>query len=101
MLSFWSLCSRSLMCSSSVEELVLLKDINSTVVRLPTFVLDSEIVAGAGVIAESVEDMFSSFKCRCLTMVLGGTEIMRLTLNGKEWHSRSTSARSNVREVSP
>ena len=40
MLSFWSLCSRSLMYSSSVEESVLLKedhmkDINSTVVRLP------------------------------------------------------------------
>ena len=38
MLSCWSLCSRSPMYSSSVEELVLLKedhkkDINSTVVR--------------------------------------------------------------------
>ena len=63
MLSSWSLCSRSLMCSSSVEELVLLKDINSTVVRLPTFVLDSEIVAEADVVPESVEDMFPSFKC--------------------------------------
>ena len=64
MLSFWSLCSRSLMYSSSVEELVLLKedhnkDINSTVVRLPIFVLDSKIVAET----ESVEDMFPSFKC--------------------------------------
>ena len=39
--SFWSLCPRSLMYSSSVEELVLLKgdheeDINLTVVRLPS-----------------------------------------------------------------
>ena len=102
MLSFWSLCSRSLMYSSSVEELVLLKedhkkDINSTVVRLPIFVLDSKIVAETDVVAESVEDMFPSFKC----MVLCRTETMRLTLNGKEWHSKSTSTRSNVREVSP
>ena len=53
------------------------------------------------VVAESVEDMFPSFKCRCFAMVLGGTETMRLTLNGKEWHSRTTSTNSNVREVSP
>ena len=56
MLSFWSLCSRSLMYFSSVEELVPLKedhekDINSTVVRLPIFVLDSKIVAEADVVA--------------------------------------------------
>ena len=68
MLSFWSLVSRSLMCSSSVEELVLLKDdhkkdINSTVARPPILVLDSKIVAEADVVAESVEDMFPSFKC--------------------------------------
>ena len=90
------------MYSSSVEELVLLKedhkkDINSTVVRLPIFVLDSKIVAETDVVAESVEDMFPSFKC----MVLCRTETTRLTLNGKEWHSKSTSTRSNVREVSP
>ena len=68
MLSFWLLCSRSLMYSSSVEELVLLKedhkkDINSTAVRLPIFVLDSKTVAEADVVAESGEDMFPSFKC--------------------------------------
>ena len=68
MLSFWSLCFRSLMYSSSVEELVLLKedhkkDINSTVVRPPIFVLDSKTVAEADVVAESVEDTFPSFKC--------------------------------------
>ena len=68
MLSLRSLCSRSLMYSSSVEESVLLKedhmkDINSTVVRLPIFVLDSKIVAETDVVAESVEDMFPSFKC--------------------------------------
>ena len=101
MLSFWSLCSRSLMYSSSVEELVLLKedhkkDINSSVVRLPDFCSWQ-----TDVVAESVEDMFPSFKCRCFAMVLGGTETMRLTLNGKEWHSRTTSTNSNVREVSP
>ena len=66
MLSFWSLCSRSLMYSSSVEELALLKEdhkkhINSTAVRLPIFVLDSKMVAEADVVAESVEDMFPSF----------------------------------------
>ena len=68
MLSLWSLCSLSLMYSSSVEESARLKedhvkDINSTVVRLPTFVLDSKIVAETDVVAESVEDMFPSFKC--------------------------------------
>ena len=68
MLSLWSLCSRSLMYSSSVEESARLKedhmkDINSTVVRLPIFVLDSKIVAETDVVAESVEDMFPSFKC--------------------------------------
>ena len=68
MLSLWSLCSRSLMYSSSVEESVRLKedhmkDINSTVVRLPIFVLDSKTVAETDVVAESVEDMFQSFKC--------------------------------------
>ena len=67
MLSLWSLCSRSLMYSSSVEESARLKedhikDINSTVVRLPIFVLDSKIVAETEVVAESVEDMFPSFK---------------------------------------
>ena len=67
-LSFWSLWSLSLMCSSSVEELVMLKedhkkDINSTVVRPPIFVLGSKIVAEANVVAESVEDTFPSFKC--------------------------------------
>ena len=71
MLSLWSLCSRSLMYSSSVEESVRLKedhmkDINSTVVRLPVFVLDSKIVAETDVVAESVEDMFPSFKCMVL-----------------------------------
>ena len=71
MLSFWSLSSRSLMYSSSVEELALLKedhkrDINSSVVRLSNFVLDSKIVAEADVVAESVEDMFPSFKCMVL-----------------------------------
>ena len=71
MLSLWSLCSRSLMYSSSVEESVLLqedhmKDINSTVVRLPIFVLDSKIAAETDVVAESVEDMFPSFKCMVL-----------------------------------
>ena len=68
MLSLWSLCSRSLMRSSSVEESARLKedhmkDINSTVVRLPIFVLDSKIVAETDVVAESVEDMFPNFKC--------------------------------------
>ena len=67
MLSFSSLFSPSLMYSSSVEELVLLKeahkrDINSTG-KIPIFVLDSKIVAEADVFAESVEDMFPSFKC--------------------------------------
>ena len=37
----------------------------------------------------------------CLTIVPGGTETMRLTLNSKEWYSRSTSTKSNVRGVSP
>ena len=105
MLSFWSLCSRSLMFFSSVEELVLLKedhkkDISSTVVRLPIFVLDSKIAAETDVVAESVEDMFPCSSVWCFAMVLG-TETMRLTLIGKEWHTRSTSTRSNVREVSP
>ena len=68
MLSLWSLCSRSLMYSSSVEESAWLKedhmkDINSFVVRLPIFVLDSKIVAETDVLAESVEDMLPSFKC--------------------------------------
>ena len=68
MLSLWSLCSRSLVYSSSVEESVRLKedhmkDINSTGVRLPIFVLDSKVVAETDVVAESVEDMFPSFKC--------------------------------------
>ena len=71
MLSLWSLCSRSLMYSSSVEESARLKedhmkDINSTVVRLPIFVLDSKIVAETDVVAESVENMFPSFKCMVL-----------------------------------
>ena len=43
-----------------------MKDINSTVVRLPIFVLDSKIVAETDVVAESVEDMFPSFKCMVL-----------------------------------
>ena len=62
-------------------------------VRLPIFVLDSKIVAETHVVAESVEKMFPSFKCM--------TGTMRLTLSGKEWHSRSTSTRSKVRKVSP
>ena len=71
MLSLCSLCSRSLMYSSSVEESVLLKedhmkDISSTVIRLPIFVLDSKIVAETDVVAESVEDMFLSFKSMVL-----------------------------------
>ena len=71
MLSLCSLCSRSLMYSPSVEESVLLKedhmkDISSTVVRLPIFVLDSKIVAETDVVAESVEDVFPSFKCMVL-----------------------------------
>ena len=40
-----------------------MKDINSTVVRLSIFVLDSKIVAETDVVVESVEDMFPSFKC--------------------------------------
>ena len=63
MLSFWSLCSRSLMYSSSVEELVLLKITRKTSIQLwfvSNFVLDSKIVAEAD----------------------------RLTLNGKEWQQR-------------
>ena len=43
-----------------------MKDINSTVVRLPIFVLDSKIVAETDVVAMSVEDMFPSFKCMVL-----------------------------------
>ena len=59
------------MYSSSVEELARLKehnmkDINSTVVRLPIFVLDSKIVAETDMVAESVEDMSPSFKCMVL-----------------------------------
>ena len=38
-----------------------MKDINSTVFRLPIFVLDCKIVAETDVVAESVEDMFPSF----------------------------------------
>ena len=34
----------------------------------------------------------------CFAMVLGGTETVRLTLSGKEWHSRGTTTRSNVRD---
>ena len=71
MLSLWSLCSRSLMYSSSVGESARLKDdhmkdISSTVVRLPIFVLDSKIVVETDVVAESVEDMFPNFKCMVL-----------------------------------
>ena len=67
MLPFWSLFSRSLMYSSPVEELALLnedhkRDINSTG-EIPTLVLDSKTIAEAGVVAESAEDMFPSFKC--------------------------------------
>ena len=59
------------MYSSSVEESVLLKedhmkDINSTVVRFPIVVLDSKIVAETDVVAQSVEEMFPSFKCMVL-----------------------------------
>ena len=59
------------MYSSSVEESARMKedhmkDINSTVVRLPIFVLDSKIVAETDVVAESIEDMFPSFKCTVL-----------------------------------
>ena len=124
MLTFWSLCSRSLMYSSSVEESARLKedhkkDINSTVVRLPTFVLDSKIVAEADVVAEPVEDMFPSFKCMVFCNGLwrdGNHEThnrspreqvtphcsrRELVNNGWEWHSRSTSTSSNLREVTP
>ena len=65
-----------------------MKVINSTVVRLPTFVLDSKIVAEAEVVAESVEDMFPSFKCVVLCNGISGvTETMKLTLdcNRREW----------------
>ena len=106
MLSLWSLCSRSLMYSSSVEESARLKedhmkDINSTVVRLPIFVLDSKIVAETDVVAESVENMFQVSSVWCFGIVLGRTGTMGLTLNGNEWHSTSSSAKSNVRELSP
>ena len=106
MLSLWSLCSRSLMYSSSVEESARLKedhmkDINSTVVRLPIFVLDSKIVAETDVVAESVEDMFPSFKCMVLCNGPWKDGDLGLTLSGNEWHSRSTSTKSNVRELSP
>ena len=100
MLSFWSLCSRSLMYSSSVEELVLLKedhqkDINSTVVRLPIFVLGSKIVSLRQMWLLSLSrTCFQVSSVWCFATVLGGTETMGLTLNGKEWHSRSTSTRS-------
>ena len=67
--SLWSLCSRSLMYSSSVEESARLKedhmkDINSAVVRPPILILDSKIVAETDVVA--VEDMIPSFKCMVL-----------------------------------
>ena len=71
MLSLWSRCSRSLMYSSSVEESARLKEdhmkeINSTVVRLPIFVLDGRTVPETDVVAESVEDTFPSSKCTVL-----------------------------------
>ena len=96
MLSFWSLCSRSLMYSSSVEELVLWKenhkkDINSTVVRLPIFVLDSKIVAETDVLLSLLRTCFHVSSVWCFAMVLGGTETTRLTLNGK--------ARNGIQEV--
>ena len=88
--------------------------------EIPTFVLDSKIVAEADVFAESVEDMFPSFKCMvfCDGLRRDGNhethtrlQVQRmgdalflwqiLVNNGKEWHSRSTSTRSNVREMSP
>ena len=73
MLSFWSLCSHSLVYSSHVEESILVKedhkrDINSTVGRCPIFVLDSKIVAEAVVVAESVED-FESQSVWCVVTV--------------------------------
>ena len=59
------------MYSLSVEESARLKedhmkDIKSTVVRLPIFVLDSKIAAETDVVAESVEDMFPCLKCMVL-----------------------------------
>ena len=92
MLSFWSLFSRSLMYSSSVEELVLLKedhkrDINSTG-EIPTLVLDSKIVAEADVVAQSVEDMFPSFKCMvvfCNRLRRDGNHEIPLDCNRREW----------------
>ena len=83
------------MYSSSVEESARLeedhmKDINSTVVRLPIFVLDSKIVAETDVVVESVEDMFPSFKC----MVL-----LQWSLEGRgPWDSHSV-ARNGIQEI--
>ena len=93
MLSFWSLCSRSLIYSSSVEESVRLKedhmkDINSTVFRLPIFVLDSKIVAETDVVAESVE--VSKFQ------VYGA---LQWSFEGRgPWDSHSV-ARNGIQEV--
>ena len=42
-----------------------MKDINSTVIRLPIIVI-SKIVAETDVVAESVEDTFPSFMCMVL-----------------------------------
>ena len=72
------------MYSSSVEELVLLKedhkkDVNSTEVQLQFLFLTARL-SQKDVVAESVEDMFPSFKGRCFAMVLRGTETTRLTL---------------------
>ena len=39
-----------------------MKNINSTVIRLPIFVLDSKIVAETDVVPESVTDMSPSVK---------------------------------------
>ena len=92
MLSLWSLCSRSLMYSSSVGESARLKDdhmkdISSTVVRLPIFVLDSKIVVETDVVAESVKDMFQVYGA------------LQWSLEGRgPWDSHSV-ARNGIQEV--
>ena len=88
MLSLWSLCSRSLMYSSSVEESARLnedhmKDFNSTVVRLPIFVLDSKIVAETDVVVS----MFQVYGA------------LQWSLEGRgPWDSHSV-ARNGIQEV--
>ena len=66
-----------------------MKDIK-TVVRLPIFVLDSKIVAETDVVAESVEDMFPSFKWY---------GALQWSLEGRgPWDSHSL-ARNGIQEV--